>query len=822
MGFSPGIIASARTSLSEFSYNAEALALFNAASTAPSSRRKYSVHKCIKRLKDAGIWDKITLLYLLAANDEQFSRLNWKNPGTYTLSTVGSPTFTQNDGWQTASSSNYLSTGYTPASSTDLSVGAVSLRTNASNNSIAGALNGTNGLTVNPAGTSIVVRMNSEALTFTASGVFDGSGLIFASRSGSSVSAYRNGALIGTTTASNTVAPTVPLYLLKVNGSTAVPVQRLSCFFLGTNLTASEAEQLYAILYTYLDEVFYGEALVNEAGLAPELVDADVVVYGATSSGVTAAYEAKRQGRSVVLVGGWRDRHLGGMMAGGLGFSDIDNTSACGGLARYVITQINSLYGRADSTLTFQPRYAEYVFRRLLDPSKTGGLDIPVYWSDGVASVTKNGAKIAALTTADGRVFTGKVFIDASYEGDLLAEAGVSYTVGREAAGSGKEALNGNRSTLTTSSSGGHQFTLSGTNYNVSPHVVEGDSTSGLLTGIEAYDSAAAGTADSRVQSYNFRMTLTFSAGRLVAFPSTAPSDWDLTRHEPLLRFLAALTAAGKVFDTHYTLHDLFIFNDILNDIRDTNAKGGHSLDWWSGADEYPNASYATRETIWENHRKHILGLWYTMQYVDDDRVPAAFRTDALAWGFDARHYLDPYPGDPLYWPYQLYVREARRMVSDIVWDGDDIAATDGTAPRSTKTVAVASYAMDSHHVRAMAVEYTPGSWRIWNEGNFEESSSGGTDNMSPIPYDIIIPKRAEATNLLVTFAVSATHVAFGAIRMELTAMQTGQSAGLAAAIAVEEGEIAVQDVDYDTLRTRLLASNTNADEVVPVLNQEN
>lgn len=543
-------------------------------------------------------------------------------------------------------------------------------------------------------------------------------------------------------------------------------------------------------------------------------VVADVVVYGATPGGITAAYEAKRQGRSVIIVGGWREKHLGGMMSGGLGGTDVVNGAAIGGLTRDIFRRIRTAQGAGfdGTSWVFEPRFASQVFAEMLAEQD---IDF-VPMTGGIVSCAKSGARIQSITTADGATYTGRVFVDASYEGDLLAMAGVSYNIGREASATG-ESLNGYRGVQTSSKSDGHQFALGSTFYNISPYLTEGDAGSGLLPGLVVHPVSANGAANDRVQAYNFRMVMTNSASRRVDLPSTPPAGYNPQNFELLFRFLAALTADGKVYGTHYTMSDLFLFNIIGANMFDVNNKGGFSTDLIGGSHAYPEASYAARETIWKAHETHCRGLWYALQYADDARVPAALRTAARTYGLDINHYLDPYPGDEQHWMTNLYVREARRMQSAIVWRGADVAAANGTIPRSTKTISTISYQTDSHHVQRLA-DTSTGTPRVWNEGNFQVDT-GGADFLAPIPYDLVVPVESECDNLLVTFCVSSTHQAFGVIRMEFTHMQIGQSCGMAAAIACED-DIAVQDVDYEgDLRPRLLATPEPTPPVLPQVN---
>ena len=533
---------------------------------------------------------------------------------------------------------------------------------------------------------------------------------------------------------------------------------------------------------------------------------ADLIVYGATPGGLLAAYDASRKGKSVIVVGGWREKHIGGMMTGGLGGSDVSNDAAPTGMAKRVFELIFQNAGRTfDGTAwTFEPRYALTVFNTLMSERGiachmlTGGID----------SLSKVNGRIKTITTTEGKTYSGKYFVDASYEGDLLSMAGVSFTFGREASSTQDGSVGGNRLFLTTSGSDNHNFS---TTRIVDPYVTPGVASSGLLPMVTDSTGQVQGGADARLQAYNFRMIVTSVSARRVAWATAEPRGYDPQRYEILFRYLAATTAAGGTlsWNNFWTRNNLFGASNVL----DANNAGPFSSDFIGGNVGYITSGtskpdYAAREVIQQNHVDWIRGWLWAITGQVDSRVPAALRSSFNSWGYEVNHFTDPYPGDPMYWPYALYVREGRRMQSDFILRGSDFVgstATDGTTPRSTRTIAVAAYKLDSHHMQRLLWKDAGGVGidGIWNEGNVE-ANSGGTDKITPIPYDVVIPKRGECTNLLVTFAISATHLAFGAFRMEFTHMEVGQAVGHAAAIAIDASEQDVQDVDYATLRASI------------------
>lgn len=816
-----GGVGMASLGVRAFSYETESQTFFTAALAAgaePSDQRKLTYNRLVKRLKDEGIWTKLTHLWVLAAATSAASRINLINPGTNDCTLVGTPTFTANDGWVGSGTVNHLDTGVTlasiPQDNHSLGVYTPTFTTGVSGTDF-GAVDGSSrGVFVRPKdlGTSQFRAASMSTATIVGTQT-EGNGFFAVTRNGAaSFNAVRDGTTMSTpavASVANVSATTLKICFLG-GAAVASSSKVVSMAFLGAYLTEAELRELYGAFLHYYESVNYGEFYTEDPGIGTSSITADIVVYGCTSGAVTAAYEAARQGKTVAVIGGWRDRRMGGMSAGGLGSTDFDNHAGLGGLSRWIITKFNSLYSRADTTFSFEPKYYTRAIGSLLDPTRNGGYNIPVYYTRGVSAVDKTGAAITAIYTLDGRTVNGSVFIDTSYEGDLAKIAGVTMTKGREAAGTGFEALNGYRGIVTSDNGSNHQFKRGATLINVDPYNTPGVSASGLLPGLSrtyVAGTPALGSADSEIQAYNFRLSITNNTARMIPFPSTPPVGYSATDWEPLGRLMAA--------EPLVAITDLFLINDLtVNSSYDFNSKNGWSTDFWGGSKLYPESTYSARETLWKAHWNRILGLWYYLQYDPDVRVLASVRTAALAYGLSSSHYPDHHENDNAFDPPQLYVREAWRMVSDMIWDGNDILATDGTTPRSVKTISTASYSMDSHSTEAIA-DPNAGTPRIWCSGNFERAMTG--NQIGPIPYDIIVPKAADCTNLLVTFAISATHVAFGSIRMEFTSMQMAQSAAVAAKLAID-GATTVQAVDYTALRAAILATPTLVGEVAPVL----
>ncbi|MBN2415433.1 FAD-dependent oxidoreductase [bacterium] len=490
----------------------------------------------------------------------------------------------------------------------------------------------------------------------------------------------------------------------------------------------------------------------------------DLVIYGPTSAGVMAAVQASRMGKSVILVG--PDTHLGGLSSGGLGATDIGNKAAIGGLAREFYKRLGAHYSKPEMW-TFEPHVAEKVFEEFVAENKIRVLREERLDRRPGRGVAMKDGRIVSITMRSGRTVTGKMFIDATYEGDLMAAAGVSYTLGREANSEYGETLNG----VATEQARYHQF-----DEPVDPYVSPGDPASGLLPGIHDGSPGEDGAADTRIQAYCFRMCLTDVPENRVPFPK--PKGYDPRRYELLLRtILAGANRHGAGY---------FTTTPMPNGKTDSNNAGPFSTDNIGMNYAYPEAGYAARERIIEEHALYQKGfMWFL---ANDPRVPEPLRKEMGRWGLAKDEFTDN--GN---WPHQLYIREARRMTSAYVMTQHNCQGTITV----DNPIGMGAYTMDSHHVQ----RYVDAHGAVRNEGDVEVGGFGPY----PIAYGAIVPKRGECANLLVPVCLSATHIAFGSIRMEPVFMVLGQSAATAAVQAIDAG-CAVQDVDYPALRDRLLA----------------
>jgi hypothetical protein len=492
---------------------------------------------------------------------------------------------------------------------------------------------------------------------------------------------------------------------------------------------------------------------------AAEIIETDVCVFGGTASGVSAACTAARFGRSVVITE--FGKHIGGLTSGGLGYTDIGNKAAIGGFARTFYKLLGKHYGK-DEAWTFEPHVAEETLRQLLRDAH-----VPVHFEQRLASVTMAGTRIREITMENRNVFRAKFFIDCTYEGDLMAKAGVKYMVGREANVRFDETLNGIRAETPK-----HQFTVP-----VDPFDKPGDAASGVLPFIQPNNSGTAGDADKSVQAYNFRLCLTKNPAN--KRPIDPPTGYDAKRYELLGRYLAALTAAGQT----PSLKQFIKIDMVTPEKTDVNNNGGFSTDFIGANYDYPDGDFATRAKIWKAHEDYIRGFLTFL--TTDSRVPSAMRDELKQWGLCKDEFVDT--GG---WPHAMYVREARRMLSAYVMIEKNCRGLE----KANDPVGLGAYNMDSHNCRRVVRN-----GRVENEGDVQVGVK---------PYGVsfrsIVPKESESENLLVPVCLSASHIAYGSIRMEPVFMILGQSAATAAHLAMEK-QVAVQRVDYAALRARLL-----------------
>jgi hypothetical protein len=489
----------------------------------------------------------------------------------------------------------------------------------------------------------------------------------------------------------------------------------------------------------------------------------DVVVYGGTAGGVVAAVSAAREGVRTALVE--PTAHLGGMVSSGLGFTDYGKKEVIGGYAIEFYLRAGRVYQLAPYgekiAWLHEPGVAERIFNDMVrEAGVSVFLNSRLRERDGVK---KDGARIVEIDAENGDRFTGKVFIDSSYEGDLMAQAGVSYTVGRESSQKYGESLGGVRDKTPL-----HQFLV-----NISPF----DSAGHLLPEISSRSLPRAGSADKAVQSYNFRLCLTEAPNRI---PFAKPSGYDAARYELLARFLAERQKSdGKA----PAIGSMMKIDRIPNGKTDVNNNGAFSTDYIGASWDYPDGTYAQRDRIWRAHKDYTQGFLYFL--ANDSRVPAELRAEVNRWGLARDEFSDN--GN---WPRQIYIREARRMVGDFVMSQKDLQ-TDRTKP---DPIGMGSYNSDSHNVE-----------RVVGSDGFVRNEGDMQVPVAPyqIPYRIMLPKRVEAANLLVPVAFSASHVAYSSVRMEPQYMILGQAAGLAASMAIATAS-AVQDVSTANLLAKL------------------
>ncbi|HUG71461.1 MAG TPA: FAD-dependent oxidoreductase [Pirellulaceae bacterium] len=516
--------------------------------------------------------------------------------------------------------------------------------------------------------------------------------------------------------------------------------------------------------------------------------DYDVVVYGGTSAAVTAAVQAKRMGKTAIIV--CPDKHLGGLSSGGLGWTDTGNKAVIGGLAREFYHRVWQHYnqpqawkwqkresygdkgqgtpaidGEQRTMWIFEPHVAEAVFEDLIRED-----EIPVHrdeWLDRDNGVKKEGSRITSITMLSGKNYTGRMFIDATYEGDLMAVAGVEYHVGREASSKYNEEWNGVQTGVLHH---GHHF--GAVKEKISPYVIPGDPTSGVLPRISPDPPGEYGAGDDKVQAYCFRMCLTNHAENGVPFPK--PVGYDPAQYELLVRIFAA--GWRETFNK---------FDPIPNYKTDTNNHGPMSTDNIGFNYDYPEASYERRREIIQEHETYQKGWLYFI--ANDPRVPKEVQDKMREWGLAKDEFQDN--GN---WPHQLYIREARRMIGEFVLTENELLKKRPTPD----SIGMGSYTMDSHNVQ----RYITPEGYVQNEGDIGVSTRGPYQ----IAYGSIVPKKGQCDNLLVPVCLSSSHIAFGSIRMEPMFMILGHSAAAAAVIAID-GRSSVQEVAYAKLREQLL-----------------
>ncbi len=522
--------------------------------------------------------------------------------------------------------------------------------------------------------------------------------------------------------------------------------------------------------------------------LGAQTRQADVIVYGATSAGLASAIQVSRMGKSVLVLE--PGSQIGGLTTGGLSWTDIGNKQVIGGIARDFYRRIKTKYdgpaawawetrehyfaarrsanvGGEDAMWTFEPKVATQVYREMLSEHKIRIIHKARLDLRPGKGVIKRGSRIEAIVMEDGARYHARVFIDATYEGDLMAKAGVKYALGREANSVHGETHNG----VQPDHRHQHQFP---DGLRVSPYVAAGNPASGLLPGIDPGGPGTKGSGDRRIQAYCFRLCMTTAPENRIAIEK--PEGYDERDHELLLRY----AESGQYHEPSRK------WDPIPNAKTDTNNHGAVSTDYIGMNYDYPEGDYAARDRIIRRHEVYTRGYLWTLQ--NHPRVPEPLRQYYRQWGLPKDEFIENG-----HWPTQLYIREARRMIAGVVMTEHHVMGREV----ARDSVGMGAYGMDSHNVQ----RYITPEGYVRNEGNVQV----GGFSPYPISYRSIVPRRSEATNLLVPVCLAASHIAYGSIRMEPVFMILGQSAATAAVLALE-ARAAVQDVPYPKLRERLLA----------------
>lgn len=544
---------------------------------------------------------------------------------------------------------------------------------------------------------------------------------------------------------------------------------------------------IFIAAFTFLS-ITDASRIINNPSEIKEVYNADIIIYGGTSAAIIAAVEVVKSGKTALIVS--PDQHLGGLTSGGLGFTDTGNKAVIGGLSREFYHRVWLHYkdaaawnwqnqsdfgnkgqgtvamdGEFRTMWLFEPHVAEKVFEDFVREHNIKVLRGE--WLDRNKGLIKKKGEIISFSTLSGKVFKGKIFIDATYEGDLMAAAGINFHVGREGNAKYNETFNGVQTGVFQHD---HHFKS-----NISPYKIKDDPSSGLLPYISAEPPGEFGAADKKIQAYCFRMCMTNHPENSVPFPK--PDNYDASKYALLLR----------EFNTGR--NDWFSKFDVLpNKKTDTNNHGAFSSDFIGMNYDYPEADYQRRAEIIKQHYDYQAGLlWFV---ANDPRVPDAIRTKMASYGLAKDEFKDNN-----HWPHQIYVRESRRMIGDYITTEHDVMKRIETP----ESIGMGSYHIDSHNTQ----RYVTSEGYVQNEGDIGVKPPGPYR----ISYGSIVPKKEECTNLFVPVCVSSSHIAYGSIRMEPVFMILGQSAAVAACLAIDE-KCSIQDVSYNQLKKLLENKN--------------
>lgn len=503
----------------------------------------------------------------------------------------------------------------------------------------------------------------------------------------------------------------------------------------------------------------------------------DLVVYGGTAGGVMTAVSGAREGLKVVLLE--PGAHLGGMATGGLSRTDFGKKEVIGGYALEFYWRVGRKYAiqrfAQDVAWFYEPKTGEQVLREMLE--QAGVRVLMRHRLREKTGVEKSGTKLTSIQTENGARFAGRMFADCSYEGDLMAQSGVRYTFGRESQAEYGESLAGVRERTPL-----HQFLV-----RVSPYDANGK----LLAEVDTGPRGAPGSADKKVQAYNFRMILSEDPANQAAFPK--PPAYNPKRYELLARLLDAMTAKlGRA----PVMQEVTLIARIPNGKADINNQGAFSTDYIGKSWGYPDGDYATRARIWQDHVDYVKGFFYFLAH--DPRVPGSLQKEINSWGLAKDEFVETEN-----WPHQLYIREARRMVGEFVVTQKDLQ----TDLKKPDVIGMGSYNSDSHNIQRLATA----DGAAENEGDMQVA-------VTPyqIPYRVMLPKRDQAVNLLVPVCFSASHVAYSSLRMEPQYMILGHAAGVAASLALKS-EKPVQEISVAALQEKLKSQGAVFDWVPPL-----
>lgn len=489
----------------------------------------------------------------------------------------------------------------------------------------------------------------------------------------------------------------------------------------------------------------------------------DICVYGGTSAGVIAAYTAAKLNKKVILIE--PGNHLGGLSSGGLEYTDIGNESVVTGLSQNFYRRIGAYYGTFEQWV-FEPHVAEGIFNEYIKE-----VGVPVLFNYRIASVKKSNGYIKSITiqntnvSTDTKTITAAMFIDCSYEGDLMPGAGVSYFTGRESNTTYNETWDG------VQLLGEHQF-----NDSIDPYKVAGKPSSGLLWGISNNTLKPTGSGDTLIQAYNYRVCLTTNASNKIDI--TRPVNYDSTKYQLLLRWLAKYPATS--------INAFLSIKSIPNSKTDINNNGPFSTDMIGMNYNYPKADFNGRQAIMNAHMDYTKGLLYFIGH--DPNMPVTLRNQMLKYGYPKDEYTDN--GN---WTPQLYIRESRRLIGEYVMTQANCLGTTTV----NDGVGMAAYTMDSHNTERLVVN-----GMVKNEGNVEVRGFAPY----PVSYRALIPKATECKNLYVPVCLSASHIAYGSIRMEPVFMVLAESCAAAASMAIDSNQT-VQNVNVKALQS-LLSNN--------------